>query len=109
MGDIDQSGALDSDDQQSGTRVPDTTPRARRVLVALTTLLVVLIVAGLSLAARPGDLAIDEPITEDGYYALAVARSIADGSGVTIVSDQGNPSLGIIENRHGVGVLAGGW
>jgi len=24
------------------------------------------------------------------------------------VSDQGNPSLGIIENRHGVGVLAGG-
>jgi hypothetical protein len=25
------------------------------------------------------------------------------------VSDQGNPSSGIIENRHGVGVLAGGW
>ncbi len=26
----------------------------------------------------------------------------------TVVSDQGNPSSGIIENRHGVGVLVGG-
>ena len=25
------------------------------------------------------------------------------------VSDQGNPALGIIENRNGVGVVAGGW
>ena len=25
------------------------------------------------------------------------------------VSDQGNPSSAIIENRHGVGVLVGGW
>ena len=25
-----------------------------------------------------------------------------------LVSDQGNPSSGIIENRHGVGVLVGG-
>ena len=25
------------------------------------------------------------------------------------VIDQGNPALGIIENRHGVGVVAGGW
>jgi len=25
------------------------------------------------------------------------------------VSDQGNPSSAIIENRHGVGVSVGGW
>ena len=35
------------------------------------------------------------------------AERVGDQGGV--VSDQGNPSSAIIENRHGVGVLVGGW
>lgn len=65
---------------------------ARWPSVVLAALLGLLLVAGLSLAVRPADLAIDEPVTEDGFYALSVSRSIADGNGVTI--DGVNPTNG---------------
>lgn len=49
--------------------------RACAVLMAL---------AGLSLVFRPGELIADKPFTEDGFYALTVARNVALGRGVTI-------------------------
>jgi len=49
--------------------------RACAVLVAL---------AGLGLALRPGERIADKPFTEDGFYALTVARNVAMGRGVTI-------------------------
>lgn len=51
---------------------------------ALSAVLVALVIAGLSLAFRPSSSVIDEPITEDGYYALSVSRNIAAGQGMTI-------------------------
>lgn len=45
---------------------------------------VLLALALLSLAFRPGSHVYDSPLTEDGYYALAVARNVALGNGVTI-------------------------
>lgn len=45
---------------------------------------VIIGLAGLSLVFRPGDRIADKPLTEDGYYALTVARSVAQGRGVTI-------------------------
>src|SRR5262249_6778496 len=44
----------------------------------------VLVLAGLSLALRPDSTVFMKPLSEDGYYSLAVARSIAAGHGVTI-------------------------
>lgn len=52
--------------------------------VVLGCLLVALILAGTSLLIRPAKSVVDEPITEDSYYALSVSRSMADGGGVTI-------------------------
>jgi hypothetical protein len=37
-----------------------------------------------ALALRPAAHVFDMPLTEDGYYALAVARNIARGNGITI-------------------------
>ncbi len=44
----------------------------------------VLAAAFLALALRPAATIFDMPLTEDGYYALAVARNVARGHGVTI-------------------------
>jgi hypothetical protein len=44
----------------------------------------VLAVAGLSLALRPDSTVFLKPLSEDGYYSLAVARNIAAGHGITI-------------------------
>ena len=44
----------------------------------------VLVLAGLSLALRPDSTVFMKPLSEDGYYSLAVARNIAAGHGVTI-------------------------
>lgn len=52
-----------------------------RVLRALGAILLVLL-AGM--AFRPGARIFDMPLTEDGYYALTVARNFARGAGVTI-------------------------
>ena len=47
-------------------------------------LLALVVVACLALVARPSAVLPDKPLTEDGFYALAVARSVADGEGLTI-------------------------
>jgi hypothetical protein len=39
----------------------------------------------------------------------SVAPKVNTALPAQVVSDQGNPSSVIIENRHGVGVLVGGW
>lgn len=62
----------------------DDQPTGRWTSRVLTVVLILLAVAGLSLAFRPASLVIDEPITEDGYYALSVSRNVASGDGVTI-------------------------
>ena len=47
--------------------------------------LVVLAAAALLLLVlRPAAHVYDMPMTEDGYYALAVARNVANGNGITI-------------------------
>ena len=46
--------------------------------------LVLLALAGLSLALRPDSTVFLKPLSEDGYYSLAVARNIAAGHGITI-------------------------
>jgi hypothetical protein len=43
-----------------------------------------LALAGLSLALRPDTTVFMKPLSEDGYYSLAVARNIAAGHGLTI-------------------------
>ena len=43
-----------------------------------------LAVAGASLALRPDATVFLKPLSEDGYYSLAIARNIAAGHGVTI-------------------------
>jgi hypothetical protein len=45
--------------------------------------IVFLALLGLSLAFRPKGELISRPLTEDGYYSLAVARNIAEGKGIT--------------------------
>lgn len=53
--------------------------------VAILRAVAAVIAAGfLALALRPAATVFDMPLTEDGYYALAVARNIARGRGVTI-------------------------
>lgn len=44
---------------------------------------VVIAVAALTLALRGEVRLFDKPLTEDGYYSLAIAKNIADGLGVT--------------------------
>ena len=46
--------------------------------------LVLLALAGLSLALRPDSTVFMKPLSEDGYYSLAVARNISAGHGITI-------------------------
>jgi hypothetical protein len=46
----------------------------------------------LSFAFRPARWVVDNPITEDGYYALTVSRNIAEGNGMTI--DGSTPTNG---------------
>lgn len=41
-------------------------------------------IALLALAFRPTQHVFDMPLTEDGYYALSVARNLAEGRGLTI-------------------------
>jgi len=54
----------------------------------------------------------------DAEHLLLTVNTVVDPSTLGVertrslvvgVSDQGNPSSAIIENRHGVGVLVGGW
>ena len=53
----------------------------------------VLALASLSLSLRPDATVFLKPLSEDGYYSLAVARSIAAGHGMTI--DGGTLTNGI--------------
>jgi hypothetical protein len=46
--------------------------------------IVVLALASLSLALRPDSTVFMKPLSEDGFYSLAVARNIASGHGITI-------------------------
>lgn len=62
---------------------PDPVPTAWPVR-ALRATAVVLLVLLASMAARPSAYIFDMPLTEDGYYALTVARNIARGAGITI-------------------------
>jgi hypothetical protein len=56
-----------------------------RVLVALAALVAAAHAALLAaLALRPAERIYDQPFSEDGFYALTVARNVAAGSGVTI-------------------------
>jgi hypothetical protein len=50
-----------------------------------------------------------EPLKRDRRNATLDAPSAAAALMADRVSDQGNPSSAIIENRHGVGVLVDGW
>ncbi|MFD2262094.1 ArnT family glycosyltransferase [Lacibacterium aquatile] len=47
-------------------------------------LILVLLLAGAALAFRPEASVFATPLTEDSYYSLAVARSVAAGIGVTV-------------------------
>jgi hypothetical protein len=53
-------------------------------VAGLAALAAVLAAGFLALALRPAAHVFDMPLTEDGYYALAVARNIARGNGITI-------------------------
>jgi len=44
----------------------------------------VLVLAGASLALRPDSTVFMKPLSEDGYYSLAIARNIGAGLGITI-------------------------
>ena len=44
----------------------------------------VLVLAGASLALRPDSTVFLKPLSEDGYYSLAIARNIGAGLGITI-------------------------
>jgi 4-amino-4-deoxy-L-arabinose transferase-like glycosyltransferase len=50
----------------------------------LTAGVALLALAALSLALRPDGTVFMKPLSEDGYYSLAVARNIAAGHGITI-------------------------
>lgn len=47
-------------------------------------LILLLLLAGIGLAFRPEASVFATPLTEDSYYSLAVARSVAAGIGVTV-------------------------
>lgn len=51
---------------------------------ALLAAIALLALAGASLALRPDATVFLKPLSEDGYYSLAIARNIAAGHGVTI-------------------------
>ncbi|MCY7299615.1 MAG: glycosyltransferase family 39 protein [Ilumatobacteraceae bacterium] len=55
---------------------------------AMSICLVVLALALLSFVLRSSDDLAGSPLTEDGYYSLSVARSLADGHGLTIDGTQ---------------------
>ncbi len=55
-----------------------------RPVAFLAALIAVLAAGFLGLALRPVGHIFDMPLTEDGYYALTVARNIARGNGITI-------------------------
>jgi len=59
-------------------------PAARPPLLALRVTVAALVVVFLALALRPAGHLFDEPLTEDGFYALAIARNIGTGQGITI-------------------------
>jgi len=63
---------------------PEATDRDRRSLPVAVVLVAILVLATGSLIVRPLPSVADKPIAEDGYYALAVARHIALGHGITI-------------------------
>jgi hypothetical protein len=60
---------------------PVLSPRLRRWLLALA---LALAVGSGALVFRPGTAVFSTPLTEDGFYSLAVARNIADGVGITV-------------------------
>jgi hypothetical protein len=67
--------------------VPSSAPPAPapdRPVASLAALAAVLAAGFFALALRPAAHVFDMPLTEDGYYALAVARNIARGNGITI-------------------------
>ena len=59
-------------------------PNDAPLLLWLRLLGLALAVASLTLAFRSGGYIFTTPLTEDGYYSLAVARSLAQGLGFTI-------------------------
>ena len=59
-------------------------PNDAPLLLWLRLLAMTLAVASLTLAFRSGGYIFASPLTEDGYYSLAVARSLARGLGFTI-------------------------
>ncbi len=59
-------------------------PRSDLPVAILKGVAAVLAAGFLALALRPAATIFDMPLTEDGYYALAVARNVARGNGVTI-------------------------
>src|SRR5260221_11329606 len=61
--------------------IPDDTDRLSPWLWAGATLLAL---ATLTLALRPAGRVFLIPLSEDGYYAMAIARNIAAGRGITI-------------------------
>ncbi len=65
------------------------TSKLDRGLLAAAALLAL---AGASLALRPDATVFLKPLSEDGYYSLAIARNIAAGHGVTI--DGATPTNG---------------
>jgi hypothetical protein len=58
--------------------MPDRADRVAWIVIG------VVLVATLTLAFRPDDVLPERPLTEDAYYAFAVARNLALGRGVTI-------------------------
>ncbi len=64
---------------------PDASHSNRKfAMLAVKCAAVLVAAAALSLVFRPAKDLIGRPISEDGYYALTVARNIAGGRGVTI-------------------------
>src|SRR5262249_21989977 len=58
-------------------------------VAGLAALAAVLATGFMALTLRPAAHVFDMPLTEDGYYALAVARNIARGGGITIDGEHG--------------------
>jgi len=58
--------------------------RNNTYLAILRTGVVIVALCGLSLAFRPARLIPDTPLSEDAFYALTIARNIAEGRGIVI-------------------------
>jgi hypothetical protein len=63
----------------------------RRLRIGLIALALLLALATGALTFRPADQVFATPLTEDGFYSLAVARNIAAGAGMTV---DGQPTNG---------------